>query len=771
MNKIISRTAVLFGCLLTFACSVSAAARSGQETEDQGQNGPAIEAVRVNTEEGTFEVRISGVENDKEIRRVMVPTWSLEGGQDDLIWYPAVRNSNGVYSVSVDIRDHAYSCGIYQSDVYITDMSGYQYFTGGIQTDMELQKGSFHIEKKEDGCLAYLTGVSVPGGVRNVYFPTWSEASGQDDIVWHQAKYRNGAYVCDISVSDHKGLGRYEVHAYVTLQNGRQVFLDKTTFELPQPSAGKLEVRNVSREAGTFRAVVSGVEHPEMIRTVYIPVWGNKEQKDIIWYPASRDENGEYFADVSVRNHNYICWDYNVHAYIEDITGQKTFIGKTTCRLSPEYGEISVSDRDGKESVYHIEVRGLDVPTKEAEVCFAVWGEKDGQNDIQWLDAKIDANGNYQCDLPVRGHGELGNYQVHVYARMANGFMQYVDARTFQVYNIPEIGEIRVTETDGHAGTFRVTVTGVKALSGVDKVQIPVWVLADQSDIRWYEATRQSEGVYTTVVNVTNHQYHFGKFNIHVYVTAGNGVFSYAGQTTAVMDAVNYVYSLYKNEYQREIVIKGLPDSVTKVRFPTWSVTAGQDDIVWYVGTKQPGGAWNAIVDTVNHNSAGVYDTHVYATSGGRESYVGQTSYSLEWKSRELRLMEAKANLYSSRTPYLILVDRNARTVTVFQGWQGNWRSIRRWSCTVGAPGTPTVTGVFRVGSRGYYFDSGIYRCYWWTQFYGDYLFHSVLYTHGGTLADGRLGMALSHGCVRLQIENAKWIYDTIPSGTTVVVY
>lgn len=36
---------------------------------------------------------------------------------------------------------------------------------------------------------------------------------------------------------------------------------------------------------------------------------------------------------------------------------------------------------------------------------------------------------------------------------------------------------------------------------------------------------------------------------------------------------------------------------------------------------------------------------------------------------------------------------------------------------------------------------------------------------------DGRLGMHLSHGCVRLQIDNAKWIYNNIPRGTTVVVY
>ena len=133
--------------------------------------------------------------------------------------------------------------------------------------------------------------------------------------------------------------------------------------------------------------------------------------------------------------------------------------------------------------------------------------------------------------------------------------------------------------------------------------------------------------------------------------------------------------------------------------------------------------------------------------------------------------MYAKANLYSSITPYIIMVNRNSCKVGVYKGWRGNWSSVKYFDCTVGKASTPTVSGVFKIGSRGYYFDSGSARCFWWTQFYGDYLFHSVLYNRNGTLQDGRLGMALSHGCVRLQIDNAKWIYDNIPSATTVVVY
>ena len=135
-------------------------------------------------------------------------------------------------------------------------------------------------------------------------------------------------------------------------------------------------------------------------------------------------------------------------------------------------------------------------------------------------------------------------------------------------------------------------------------------------------------------------------------------------------------------------------------------------------------------------------------------------------------MMKLKATSYSSTTGYIALVNMTTHKVCIFQGWQGNWNCIQYWDCSDGKASTPTVEGVFRVGSRGYYFYSGDAICYWWTQFYGDYLFHSVLYNrYNGSLMDGRLGMGLSHGCVRLNINNAKWIYDTIPSGTTVVVY
>ena len=131
-----------------------------------------------------------------------------------------------------------------------------------------------------------------------------------------------------------------------------------------------------------------------------------------------------------------------------------------------------------------------------------------------------------------------------------------------------------------------------------------------------------------------------------------------------------------------------------------------------------------------------------------------------------------KAQGYSSSTRYLLMIDSTSHTVGVYTGSYGNWTELYSWPCGNGAASTPTVKGTFTVTSRGYSFGTNEYTCYYWTQFYGDYLFHSILYYAGTfTVLDDTLGASVSHGCVRLDINNAKWIYNNIPNGTKVVSY
>ena len=112
----------------------------------------------------------------------------------------------------------------------------------------------------------------------------------------------------------------------------------------------------------------------------------------------------------------------------------------------------------------------------------------------------------------------------------------------------------------------------------------------------------------------------------------------------------------------------------------------------------------------------------------------------------------------------------NHRTI-IFKRSNNTWKVEKNWICSVGAPSTPTVLGTYTVGIKGYSFGDG-YTCYYYTQFYGDYLFHSVKYYQNTfKVKDGRLGQNVSEGCVRLQLKNAKWIYNNIPSSTRVVTY
>ena len=58
---------------------------------------------------------------------------------------------------------------------------------------------------------------------------------------------------------------------------------------------------------------------------------------------------------------------------------------------------------------------------------------------------------------------------------------------------------------------------------------------------------------------------------------------------------------------------------------------------------------------------------------------------------------------------------------------------------------------VTNIGIKGLYFgvEKG-YKCWYYTQFKGNYLFHSIIYNLDGSIRDGRLGMKLSDGCIRL---------------------
>ena len=120
---------------------------------------------------------------------------------------------------------------------------------------------------------------------------------------------------------------------------------------------------------------------------------------------------------------------------------------------------------------------------------------------------------------------------------------------------------------------------------------------------------------------------------------------------------------------------------------------------------------------------------------------------------------------FTSNTSYLILVNRSRHEVGVFRGGYKNWSCTKFWSCVTGAPSTPTITGEYKTtGFKRTNLTTDV-RARWCTQINGGYFFHSIL------ASNSELGGSRSHGCIRLAVENAKWIYDNIMQGTKVYIY
>ena len=127
---------------------------------------------------------------------------------------------------------------------------------------------------------------------------------------------------------------------------------------------------------------------------------------------------------------------------------------------------------------------------------------------------------------------------------------------------------------------------------------------------------------------------------------------------------------------------------------------------------------------------------------------------------------------------YYITVNVQANTVTVYTLDEKGYYSIpcKAMICSTG-PATPT-SGVYGLGEqhRWHYLFGDVYGQYT-TQITGNILFHSVPYTVYGDPSSleywefDKLGTASSMGCIRLQVKDAKWIYDNYSSIYAVEFY
>ncbi|MBQ9313461.1 MAG: L,D-transpeptidase [Clostridia bacterium] len=133
----------------------------------------------------------------------------------------------------------------------------------------------------------------------------------------------------------------------------------------------------------------------------------------------------------------------------------------------------------------------------------------------------------------------------------------------------------------------------------------------------------------------------------------------------------------------------------------------------------------------------------------------------------------------SSTTPFYIKINNSQNVVTIYsKDSEGNYTvPYKAMICSIG-DATPAAGKMYKVTSykkRWNALQGNVYGQYA-TQIVGNILFHSVPYTAKSNSAleyweYDKLGTAASLGCVRLTVEDAKWIYDNIVQGTIVEFY
>ncbi|HFI0795669.1 TPA: GBS Bsp-like repeat-containing protein, partial [Streptococcus suis] len=178
-------------------------AKSPVQTEtSSASNEPTgtVSVVNVNTQKGSYDVKVTNVSSPKEITNVYVPTWTEANGQDDIIWHEAKRQLDGSYLLNVNKSQHKYDSGKYHSHVYYRTIDGSLTGIGATSVILPEVKpsGTITIENRNDATGTFdvrVTNIVSPKDVASVLLPTWSQVGGYDDLRWYEATRQiDGSY-------------------------------------------------------------------------------------------------------------------------------------------------------------------------------------------------------------------------------------------------------------------------------------------------------------------------------------------------------------------------------------------------------------------------------------------------------------------------------------------------------------------------------------------------------------------------------------------------
>ena len=502
------------------------------------------------------------------------------------------------------------------------------------------------IAKSESDGTFTITAKNLQGldGYEEVKIPFWSHANGMKDIIWYTpSRQADGSYTVTAKASDHENAdGKYEAQVFYVDAKGQNKFVKKAfiDYTAPKPSADLTITK--SESDGTFTITAKNLQGFDSYKEVKIPFWSHANGiKDIIWYTPTRQADGSYTVTAKASDHENADGKYEAQIFYVDAQGQnkfvkKAFIDYTASKPSADL-TITKSESDGTFTITAKNLQGFD-GYKEVKIPF--WSHANGMKDIIWYTPTRQADGSYTVTAKASDHENAdGQYEAQVFYVDAKGQNKFVKKAFIDFKNQSRpTASLLIQNNNKDAGTFDVIIKDVYSPKGVRTVQVPTWSDKDgQDDIRWYEATRQSNGDYKVSVKASDHKNSTGKYHIHLYYIQNDGSRVGVGSTTTEVEFRNAqtktqtgIKNVNSGAGTYTVTVDQAPQGrrIKNIRVAAWS-QAHQENLFWY--STAPSGMHTEVqVSAANHQyQSGNYTTHVYVdyVDGGVEGFnLGQTA-------------------------------------------------------------------------------------------------------------------------------------------------
>ena len=484
-----------------------------------------------NAKAGTFDAVITNISAPLGVKEVLVPSWSLEHGQDDLIWHKATKQTDGSYRVTIKASEHKGAKGNYRADAYIVDNSNNRHYIAEkvVAVDYARPSGVLTIENNNTAAGTFdavVRNIVAPTGLKEVLVPSWSLAGGQDDLIWHKAtRQADGSYRVTIKATDHKNsTGKYRADAYLVDDSNKRFYLTEKVVEVSQtrPSAS-LFIENNNADLGTFDAVIRNIVAPNGVKEVLVPSWSLVNgQDDLVWHKASRQSDGSYRVTIKASEHKNSLGNYRADVYIVDNANQRHYVTETIVDVkhNKPVGTISVVNNNNDTGTFDVIISDVYGSKGVRTVQVPIWSEKDGQDDIRWYEATRQANGTYTVNVQATNHkNSTGLYNIHLYYILNDGSQVGVGGTTTTVEfrNAKTKTQTYITNVNSEAGSFTVVVDQAPQGRQIKNIRVAVWSESNQGNLSWYNTA--PTGTHTEInVSTVNHKNLIGNYTTHVYV-------------------------------------------------------------------------------------------------------------------------------------------------------------------------------------------------------------------------------------------------------------